>query len=250
MSIKALTFDIETIPSQTLPDDCRPQFDESDVRLGNLKDRLKIEEKMSEARAAFEVNLDKRLSLDPDLCQICSFAAHDGTATTGLFARDETEEYLLLHKAWGHIGIAYKGHIPIVGFNSRSFDLPVMLRRAMLLDVSVDPRMIENLTNRYFDGHIDLMQSLAFRNPFSGKPEMHGLDYYLRRFGVGTKKTGWTGADVYPAFKEGKFEEILEYNKDDVRQTAALFERVAPWLPGLNRAKPGGIQTTDDNKKG
>ena len=231
--MNAMILDIETIPSQTLPDNCRPEFDESEVKLGNLKDRFKIEEKINAARAEWESKLDKQMSLDPDLCQICTvviYDCHAGRVTASDFAEDEESERRLLISVWNTIKYSFNNNIPIVTFNGKSFDIPVLLRRAMYLDVSVNPVVVDAMLERYDkQAHIDLMQILAFRNPFSGKPEAKSLNYYLNRFQLGSKG-GMTGADVYPLFKEGKHQEIVDYCKNDVMQTAELFKRVAPWL--------------------
>jgi hypothetical protein len=227
------TYDIETVPSQDLPEECRPKFDEESVKLGNLKDRFKIAAKIDEERAIWESKLDKTMSLDPDLCQVCAFVGipSDGGQSLGLIASNQAEEHDLLVYAWAWIKGMCKQGIPVVSFNGKSFDLPVLRRRAMFSDVSVHPGMYDSLTRRFsMDYHVDLMEALAHRNVFSGKPEFHSLDYYLKRFGIGNKFAGLTGADVYPMFKEGKITDILAYCRDDVDKTAELFRRVGPWI--------------------
>ena len=68
------TFDIETIPLPNLPEELRPKFDEASVKLGQLKDRFKIAEKIEEARAKHAADLDKTMSLDPDLVMLTGVA--------------------------------------------------------------------------------------------------------------------------------------------------------------------------------
>lgn len=230
------TFDIETIPLPNLPDELRPKFDEAAVRLGNLKDRFKIQEKMDEERAKFEASVDKTMSLDPDLCMVCAFVSHLSNGErkefkANIFAPNEEAGYNLLTAAWAWLRDCYKARIPIVSFNGKSFDLPILRRRAMLQDVSVPPVLYEALTKRYETKcHVDLMEVLGNRNRFSGKVEYKSLDYYLKRFGIGAKYNGMSGADVYPLFKDGEYQRILEYCQDDVLKTAALFERIYPWV--------------------
>lgn len=230
------TFDIETIPLSNLPDELQPKFDEGAVKLGNLKDRFKIQEKMDEERAKFAATLDKTMSLDPDLCMICAFVGHLSNGDRkewkrNIFAPNEEAEHNLLVSAWSWFRDCYKARIPIVGFNSKSSDLPILRRRAMLQDVSVPPALYEALSRRYeTKHHVDLMEVLGNRNLFSGKVEYKSLDYYLKRFGIGAKYNGMSGADVYPLFKEGEYQRILEYCQDDVLKTAMLFQRVAPWI--------------------
>lgn len=245
--------DIETIPCQTIPEECRPRFDEASVKLGNLKDRFKVEERIQEERARFEETVDKQMSTDPDLCQVCCFVGYvPGREFKTAFAAQGETDLKLLYAAWDWIRMVHLEQVPLVTFNGTSFDLAVLIRRAMIEDLTVSPAMIENLLRRYDNRHhYDLMQLLAMRNLFSGKPDFHGLDYYLRRFGLGGKFSGWTGAMVYPAWKEGRYEEIVEYCKDDVMKTARLFERVAPWLvsPRLdakeNPETPEGKEPSD-----
>jgi predicted PolB exonuclease-like 3'-5' exonuclease len=227
--------DIETIPRQSLPEGCKPEFDESEVKLGNLKDRFKIEEKINEAREKFLAGLDKKMATDPDFCQVVCMVGYQVPRKEFFvkFAKDEDAEYDLLHEAWNWIREQQNNQVPIVGFNSSSFDVPALIRCAMYQDVSVAPHLIENLMKRQDINHhhYDLMQRLAYRNPFSGKAETRGLNYYLKRFDLGGKLNGLDGSMVYPAWKEGRFQHIIDYcQHGDVTQTAALFERVAPWM--------------------
>jgi hypothetical protein len=55
-----------------------------------------------------------------------------------------------------------------------------------------------------------------------------GLDFYLRRYGIG-EKTG-SGGDVYQMYQDGKIKEIEQYCLDDVLLTAKLFARVEQWI--------------------
>jgi predicted PolB exonuclease-like 3'-5' exonuclease len=230
------TFDIETIPLQNLPDELRPRFDEASVKLGNLKDRFKIQEKMDEERAKFEASVDKTMGTDPDLCLVCAFVGHLSNGTKkefkrNIFAPNEEAEFNLLASAWAWLRDLYKERIPIVSFNGKSFDLQVLRRRAMLQDVSVPPALYEALSRRFETKyHVDLMEVLGNRNLFSGKIEYKSMDWYLKRFGIGAKYNGMSGADVYPLYKEGEYQRILEYCQDDVLKISMLFERVAPWI--------------------
>jgi predicted PolB exonuclease-like 3'-5' exonuclease len=231
MDVKFLVVDLETIPAQSLPEECIPKFDENTVNVGYLKDPWKIKEKIQEARTKFEANIDKIMSVSPDLCQVCCLGYGDATDQQAVSAMDDASEYDLVVEAWSLISSAYHEKIPIVTFNGASFDIPVLLRRAMILDISVAPGMIAHLLARFDNRHhYDLMQMLGFRNPFSGKLEAHGLNYYLKRFGLGAKTDGMDGSMVYPAWKENRHSDIMDYCKQDVGMTAALFERISPWM--------------------
>ena len=69
-------FDIETIPCQSLPEGVKPEFDPDTVKLGNVKDQAKIDEKREKAKQEFEEGLIKKMSLDPDLCEVVCFVVY------------------------------------------------------------------------------------------------------------------------------------------------------------------------------
>ena len=96
--LKYCVFDIETCPSQTLPDDLRPQPDMSKVKYGNTKnafDRMKIEAAYVED---FNSKLDKTMSLDPYYCQVVVIGMMDSWTSdlTALAATNESEESAML----------------------------------------------------------------------------------------------------------------------------------------------------------
>lgn len=234
MDLGFAVLDIETIPAQNLPEGTRPEFDESEVKLGNLKDPHKIEEKIQQARENFEAGINKTLATDPDFCQVvCAvgFESETGGCFTW-YARDEHEEYVLLYDLWKWIRNNQQAGIPLVGFNTMGFDIPVLVRRAMFSDISIPAGTLSALTRRQDQNrtHYDVMQLLALRSPFSGKLEAKSLAYYLKRFGLAGKMDGVSGGDVYAMFQEGEHEKILEYCKIDVLRTAELFKRIAPWF--------------------
>ncbi len=130
-----------------------------------------------------------------------------------------------VENGWWWIKEAYKSFTPLVSFNGVSFDLPVMLHRAIDLQVPVSGRMFKDITRRYNpQGHYDLMQILAGWDRQKWEP----LDFYLKRFGIGGK-TG-NGSQVYGMWKEGRLKEIEEYCITDVLKTAQLFTRLEPWI--------------------
>jgi hypothetical protein len=237
-----LTFDTETVPHPDIP---RLEFDENKVTIpSNWKDPIKIQNKINEEREKFEITVDKKMSTDPDYCLVCCavvafFDGNNAPVVSGFSAIDSKSEFTLVTKVWEHIRAMHHDHVPIVGFNSLSFDIPVLLRRAMISDIGVSPTMVQNLMKRQEQNrhHYDLMQLLGIRSPFSGKiddqkfsTKKQGLNYYLRLFGLGSKTDGMDGSFVYPMWQEGLHDEIREYCKTDVLKTAELFRRVSPWL--------------------
>lgn len=230
------SFDIETIPHPELPEGCIPVFDPATVAIGNLKDPAKIEEKINTARKFFERDQNLKASTDPDRAMICCFCGYDSETRswTELFAKDPKEERALLFQAWEWIGNALMRSIPLVSFNGKNFDLPVLMKRAMLQDVYVPPSSYSKVAGNRYAGqdrhHVDLMLALGNPTPFSSRPEVKSFDYYLARFGFEGKPEGWDGSKVYPAFLEGWFEDIQVYCRTDVELLNALFRRVQPWV--------------------
>jgi len=226
-------FDIETIPNQELPEGTIPQFDESDVKLGNTKDPVKVEAKVSKARQDFKDGLSKKMSLDPDLCQIVMFSGikydtEKGQPIQETIKIDDTmeDEHSLLLDGWQFIRNAYNNRIPLVSFNGIKFDLVVMLHRAMGLDVPLSTAMYAALTPRWTaQHHYDLMQILAGWD----RNRWKSLEFYLNRFGLGSKQ-GMDGSQVYPLWQKREFDKIKEYGRHDALMTCELFERIEPWI--------------------
>ena len=233
--MRILGFDLETLPNLSIPENCKPIFDESDIKLGNLKDPVKIAAKMEEERALFDQKLCKKMSTDPTLCQLCTFVGIIYDTDSGesieevavqVTAEDDNDDYLAVTDGWKFIARAYQERIPLVSFNGIGFDLPVMFFRAMLQDVPVDGFMYNRLLMKYKNQfHYDLMQILAGWD----RTRWNKLEYYLQLFGLGSKE-GMSGADVYPAYMAGEFNKIKEYCRNDVLETCKLFARVAPWI--------------------
>ena len=70
--MEIIAIDIETIPHQGLPDECMPKFDPSSVKTGNCGPE-KAKAKIDAAEKKWKTALTKKMSLDPTLCQVCTF---------------------------------------------------------------------------------------------------------------------------------------------------------------------------------
>ena len=118
----------------------------------------------------------------------------------------------------------------LVSWNGGGFDLPVLHYRALLHEVQA-PMYWENgenfsefkwnnYTSRYHTRHTDLMDVLAgFQNrafaPLDELSQMIDLP----------GKIGLHGSQVYPAYLEGKIDEICNYCESDVLNTHLLYLR-------------------------
>jgi len=218
--MKTFFFDIETIPNPNIP---APTFDPDEVKLGNTKDPVKIKAKLDEAELAFKDGLVKKMSLDPDLCEVVSFAWNDGEDTTeNISLANDLVELACERITQAHL----EGHV-LVSFNGIGFDLPVLQRRAMLLNCKGIPGSIyQLLTKRYRpDVHFDVMQELGAWQ----RDKLKKQDYYLRLFNVGTV-SDMNGSMVYDAWKNEEYDRIAQYCASDVDNLKALFGRIVNYL--------------------
>lgn len=120
----------------------------------------------------------------------------------------------------------------LVTYNGRSYDGPTLMIRSAQLGVRVSRHLVPY---RYdVSEHCDLMDVLGFMGAVRG---FHPLDYWCRRFGIESPKSGFDGSKVAAAYTAGRIEEIGEYCLRDVRATAELFTRIqSTFLPTF----PGG----------
>ena len=223
--MKYCVYDIETIPSSTLPEGIKPEFDPESVKLGNTKDAQKVVEKIDKAKAEFNQALDKKMSLDPDLCEVVCFTVYTEDAGSYSYAQNWSDTINIISNAWRLIEIAYLDHIPLVSFNGIAFDLPVLWHQAMKLNIPVSPQMYYDLTKRYDNRyHYDLMEILAGWDRSKWKL----LDFYFKLFGIG-EKIG-EGSEIYGWWQAGLYENIREHCEQDVKLTAKLFERLQDYI--------------------
>ncbi|HTN84173.1 MAG TPA: hypothetical protein VL242_10820 [Sorangium sp.] len=112
--------------------------------------------------------------------------------------------------------------LTIVGFNSRGFDLPVIVARCLHHGLQF-PWYYSRREVRYrysAEGHFDLMD---FLTDF-GASRAYSLDLAAKLIGM-PGKMGCEGADVATMVAAGQIEQVRAYCLRDVAQTAALFLR-------------------------
>jgi len=229
------SFDAETIPAEDIPEECLPVFDPDEVNIPSNWGQEAAQRKIEKERAGFDEKRKKALGVKPEFCRPCSFIGYDSKTDEQVefFAKDAAEERILVSNAWDWIREAQSTGITLVSYNGKTFDMQVLHRRAMMLDIkAVTSSAYHKLIDTRLENkvHIDLELSLGLKTPFSNKPIIKSLEYWCAYFGIGAKPTGWSGASVYPAFLAGRYDEILTYNEIDVRLTTNLFQRVEPWI--------------------
>lgn len=118
---------------------------------------------------------------------------------------------------------AQKKPITAVGFNSRGFDMPVLMARCLRYGLAA-PWYYQPKDVRYrysTSGHFDLMDFLTDY----GGTRAYGLDLAARLVGS-CGKLDVHGSDVAKMIAAGKIEEVRAYCLSDVAQTVVLLLRV------------------------
>lgn len=182
----------------------------------NYKDEAKIAEYIRERRA----ELAEKAALDVDLARIIAIGMkwQDGRPADVYLLRDYSEDALLafLWKQWN--AIRYEER-QLVTFNGLGYDVPLLLRRSMYLDVPAPQIQCDRFKHPQVT---DLMAILSM----DGKLKYHGLQFYLQRFGYPKAGTDITGAEVAERYAAGDWDAIENHCRMDVEATAWLGERM------------------------
>jgi hypothetical protein len=141
-----------------------------------------------------------------------------GGATLTIVAKDEDEERQLLTAFWAAVGDG-PDQAPLVGFGILGYDLRVLLRRSLYLDVRTPPVM----TDKYrHPGVIDLLDELSFH----GQEKFHSLEFYVRRFHLGPFEDDIKGSAVPALVAVGAWADVQRHCEMDLAKTIALAKRI------------------------
>jgi len=195
-----------------------PEFDEAEVKLGNLKDPEKIQQKLDEARANHESNFIKKAALDPISGRVLAIgvtnAATGEFSVLGAIGEQEVE---ILNQFWD-LCVDHDGQeLIICGFNTHQFVLPFLIRRSWKHSISI-PAHIRR--GRYWsDKSIDIRE----RWTFGDRHASGSLDTIAKYFGF-TGKTG-NGADFADKWEHYR-DEAIDYIKADLDLTRLVALRM------------------------
>lgn len=204
---RPVVFDLETAP---IPG--AEAFLEEPSAPSNYKDPEKIRLYIDEAKRGL---LDT-CALDPDLARIVALGFEvAGEVPTVLMPTTEDEERTALQHFWDCVA---EGHL--IGFNCLSFDLQVLSRRALYLEVPVPAIALD----RYKHPRVtDLLDVLSF----GSIQRRHSLMFYCKRFGITVPDPlEQGGAEVGKAVREGRLDDVQRHCFADVCRTSRLAHRL------------------------
>jgi predicted PolB exonuclease-like 3'-5' exonuclease len=169
----------------------------------------------------------------------CVFRSSEGLKVHSFVDRDNASEARIVQAFFKTV----EQKTPqLVSWNGGGFDLPVLhyrgLRHGVVAgkywDLGEDDREFKwnNYISRYHMRHLDLMDLLAMYQPRASAP----LDAMAKLCGF-PGKLGMDGSQVYPAFLEGKLEDIRRYCETDVMNTYLLYCRFQKMRGGLTEAE-------------
>ena len=214
--------DIETVPLAASMAAPYPEGERQPP--ANYKNPETIEAWRERDRLAWAQERAKTCSLSPRLGRVLCV----GMATPGdeevYYAATEDAECEVLRAFWDEMmpdGMPSK----VVTWNG-SWDLRFLVVRSLLLGVTipVDAHIVRAWAKPYNTvWHTDVKRALVGDGIVKGE----GLDEWAQAFGLPGKTDGWSGASVYPAYLEGRHDEIREYCAGDVFATRDLYLRVA-----------------------
>ena len=254
----ALVFDIETGPVASDELEDLFEFDETktkgyelleadfnpaDVKLGNLKDKAKIdakikaeEKKFNEAKANARASIVQeretawlsfvdKAALSPLTGQVLAIGVwwSSGSPEPALYLQCEDgfeSETNLLTEWWYLVRDAIRTDSRLIGFNSDAFDLPFLVRRSWKLGVVVPPEVL--VAGRWHRCFVDLMKLWAC----GVYGERVSVDRLAAYFGC-TRKNG-EAAEFARLFQGSKDErkQAVEYLRNDLRMTLDVADRM------------------------
>lgn len=214
--MKTIFYDIETGSlSEAELAALLPPFDQSEVKVGNLKDPQKIATKLAEAEANYRREFFERAALDALTGRVLAVGLLNEEGDFSIIGHDE--EPLLLKEFWAACRSGMGRANRMVGFNTHLFDLPFLIRRSFKHRVDIPPGIRHG---RYWsDEMVDLREMWQM-----GDRQAHGsLDAIARHLGVGCKNGH--GEDFARLWREDR-DQAVAYLRTDLELTARIAARL------------------------
>lgn len=231
---RLVAFDIETgpLPTSTL-EPLLPEFDPSEVKLGNAKDPALVAAKIEAAREKHRSDFIEKAALDPLTGRVLAvgllvFGPNEERVSTDVAINANSSdgaEREILEGFWRVFEKSLTGERTFfVGHNSTDFDLPFLVTRSRVLGVKVPSLVVRRSGNRcsFSDRFIDTRTVFALgRDVRSMKTS---LGHLCRLLGLGDK--AGDGADFAGLVEAGRLEEAKAYLLRDIQLTAHLANRL------------------------
>jgi 3'-5' exonuclease len=210
-------FDIETIPDQR--DGALERARENVKHPANLKKPDSIDLWYAENRESAAHDVWAKTSFDPGAGHVCTigWAINDGDVRVE-HAEGVTEERDIIAAFFDALPLS--GSV-LVGHNIVGFDIPFLLKRAVVLGIDLPPSStFPRDPKPWAPGVFDTMNAWAG----SGRGDMISMNRLCGIFGI-VGKAGFDGSMVAEAWTSGQHLTIAQYCDDDVRRTRALHQK-------------------------
>lgn len=221
-----IVWDIETgpLPKEDIID-MLPPFNPDDVRIGNLKDEVKIATKLAEAEKKHREDFFENAALNPMTGQVLCIGAlvrdWDGPDEIQILGANGETEAEIISTFWDLTtmnGVTNE----LVGFNCNSFDLPFLYRRSWRYGI-IPPIQLRN--GRYWNKQIVDLREDWLMGDYRG----HGsLDAIAKFLGV-KRKTG-NGKDFARLWAEDR-PAAIAYARGDIETTTQIYDRIHKVAP-------------------
>jgi DNA polymerase elongation subunit (family B) len=236
--MKVIAFDIETMVDEALYQAFSPPIE---CKTGNLKDPVKIAEKIAEAKAAQR----EMAALNPQLARVISahFAEHTikgnvptngrELVTSSIFMLPPSPEHTssdreasMLQTVW----LTLRDADRVVTFNGASFDIPFLMRRSLLLGVR-PCASLETHKYRVTDGksnHVDTRRVLTETQPGSGIADFipGDLNYWASVLLGDTSPDELSPEEIAECWRAGNTARIAKYGERDARIAFEIYRKL------------------------
>jgi 3'-5' exonuclease len=220
----ALSLDLETIPdeSDAVREEVLAQVTAEVKMPGSISKPETIEAwETTRKPALIQEKYDEavaRLGLSPVTGKVlCVGIVSDGGIEMSWCGPDERE---VLTLAYQYIE-ALEGEVTVVGHNLIGFDLPFLRGRSLVNRLRPPQILRRAMQAKPWDTTVgDTMQLWSH-----DRDKRISLATLCRLLSIESPKTGMTGADVYPAFKQGRLQEIADYCLGDCRAALQVYQR-------------------------
>lgn len=177
----------------------------------------------ADVKAKTQAQLDD-CALNPYLARVValgwSWANEDGV--TVRLAKTESAEAELLRDFWAMVADPVTGHVvPLIGFHSRGFDLPLLVVRSMLLGVKAP----EINLDRWRSPHPDVMRRLSLDEALRFPKGQGSLRWFAKRLGL-PMDDAFSGAEVAQLVESDNWDAIESHCAWDIRTCKAIAQRI------------------------